>query len=208
MSTISDIRVMRGVVVLSTDDNQSLRVRASDFKKHPVEAGSEIDWETYTDQLAAAQFSFAYEAALNCLDFSAKTRKELEHALIMKGFVPACVKAVLDRLEEIHLLDDAALAQRYAENAVNKPVGVYALKRKLRSKGISEEDAESAMDCITDAQQINAAKKAGEKLMRKYMSLPAREGRAKLSQALARRGFSWDIVQSAVEDLWNENSEY
>ncbi len=208
MSAISNIRTLRGVVLLSTDDNQSLRIRASDFKKHAVEIGDEIDWETYTDRLAAAQFSAAYEAALNALDFCAKTRKELERALIMKGFVPQCVDTVLNRLEEIHLLDDSALAQRYAENAANKPIGIYAVKRKLRSKGISEEDTESALDCMTEAQQIAAAKKAGEKLMRKYVSLPSREGRAKLSQALARRGFSWDIVQSAVEDLFEEDSEY
>ena len=211
MSTIADIRALRGVMIVSTDDGQSLRVRVADFKKMPVESGDEIDFDAYSDRLAAIQLPVAYEAALGMLDFSAKTRRELERALISKGFVPNCVAAALDRLEEIRLLDDAALAARYAENAVSKPVGIYALKRKLRAKGVTDEDAESALACLDDRQQAAAARAAAEKLSRKYASLPCREARAKLSQALARRGFAWDAAQTAVEavigdDFDNENT--
>ena len=204
MSIIADIRALRGVMIVSTDDGQSLRVRVADFKKMPVESGDEIDFDAYSDRLTAIQLPAAYEAALGMLDFSAKTRRELERALISKGFVPNCVAAALDRLEEIRLLDDAALAARYAENAVSKPVGVYALKRKLRAKGVSDEDAAEALESFDDDQQRAAAIQAARKLLRRYENLPVRECRGKLSQALARRGFSWDAVSAAVEAVLKE----
>ena len=133
MSIIADIRVYRGVYTISTDDGQSLRIRAKDFKANPVKTGDSVDFEAYGDHLSALQFPQAYEAALSMLDCSAKTRRELSRSLHLKGYVPNCVEAVLDRLEECRLLDDAAVAQRYAENASNGTVGIYALRQKLRS---------------------------------------------------------------------------
>ena len=49
MSIIADIRALRGVMIVSTDDGQSLRVRVADFKKMPVESGDEIDFDAYSD---------------------------------------------------------------------------------------------------------------------------------------------------------------
>ena len=207
MSMISDIRIFRGVYTVSTDDGQSLRVRAADYKKNPVRIGENVDFDAFTDRIAAAQFPSAYEAALSMLDLSAKTKTQLRRALIQKGYVQVCVEAALARLEEMHLVDDAALAARLAENAAGKPVGRYALKRKLRAKGISEEDAEDALGGLDEEQQAEAAKAAAKKLVRKYVSLPNREARAKLSQALARRGFPWDAVHAAVECAFEEDDD-
>jgi regulatory protein len=88
-----------------------------------------------------------------------------------------------------------------AELSASKPVGLYAFKRKLRAKGICDDDAEEALSAFDDDQQRAAALLAAQKLYRKYEALPEREARAKLSQALARRGFSWDAIESAVEQV-------
>ena len=66
-------------------------------------------------------------------------------------------------------------------------------------------DVSEALEYFDDAQQQNAARQAAEKLYRKYSSLPRRETRAKLSQALARRGFSWDAIQEAVDALISDD---
>ena len=41
---------------------------------------------------------------------------------------------------------------------------------------------------------------------RRYEGLPRREARAKLSQALARRGFGWDSVRASVDALLSDDS--
>lgn len=205
MSTVTEIRDFRGVVRVLLDDAPALKVRQKHFRALPLAVGDEVDCESYVDRLAAAQFADAYEAALNSLDLCARTRRELERSLLARGYVPPAVEAALDRLAENGLVDDRRYAERAVEVNASRPVGVYAMRRKLRAKGISDEDAEAALGALDDAQQAEAARKAARSLMRKYEGLPAREGRAKLSQALARRGFSWEAVREAVDAVWAED---
>lgn len=208
MSIVAEIRDFRGIISISTEDGDSLRVRKQHFMKRPLEAGDEVELDDYEGAIAAIQSFEAYEAALTSLDFCARTAKEVERTLLRKGYVPVVAVSVVERLRENGLIDDRQLAARIAESNANKAVGVYALKRKLRSKGISDDDAADALDCFDDMQQEIAAKAAAEKLYRRYSGLPTREARAKLSQALARRGFSWDAVRAAVDALLSDDADY
>ena len=205
MNIVTDIQDRRGIIEISLDGCSALKVRKVHFAQCPLEAGDTVELEAYENKMASIQFSDAYEAALTALDHSARTAKELQRSLLSKGYVPTAVESVVERLTENHLIDDKRIADRIAESSLSKPIGVYALKRKLRAKGIAEKDASEALECFDDAQQQNAARQAAEKLYRKYSSLPPREARAKLSQALARRGFSWDAIQEAVDALMSDD---
>lgn len=202
MSTVTEVRVFRGVARLSFDDAAPLKVRLKHFKALPLAAGDEVDAEEYAARVAEAQRADAYEAALNSLDLCARTRQELRRSLLARGFVSGAVEATLDRLADSGLVDDRRYAERAVEVSAARPVGVYAVRRKLRAKGVAEEDAEAALVALDDEQQAQAAQAAARSLLRRYAQLPAREGRAKLSQALARRGFSWEAVRAAVDKVW------
>jgi len=201
MAIVTEIRENRGMVELVAEGATVARVRKAHFDKCPVAVGDEIDESAWLGRMAAAQFSDAYEAALSCLDRSERTARDLANALRRKGFVQPAVDAVLERLTENGLIDDARYARRMAELSAARPVGLYAFKRKLRSKGIRDDDAEDALSAFSDDQQRAAALQAARKLYKKYETLPEREARAKLSQALARRGFGWDAIEGAVEEM-------
>lgn len=201
MPTVTGIEEKRGLMKISLDGCVWARVRKIHYQKYPMEIGEEIDTDGYMDRVAAVQFADAYEAALTSLDFSARTGREIENSLRRKGYVSPAIEAVIEKLTANHLIDDKRYAQRIAQIQSQKAVGLYAVKRKLRAKGISEADAEDAMEAFDENQQRAAARAVAEKLYRKYESLPRREARCKLSQALARRGFGWDVIESAVEDL-------
>ena len=203
MAIVTNIRETRGLVEVQAEGKTVVRVRKSHFAKCPVSCGEDVDLDAYIDRLAAMQFADAYEAALTSLDFCARSASEIGKALRRKGYVEPAAEAVVAKLTENGLIDDARYAQRMAEIQSNKPVGVYAFKRKLRAKGISEQDAEEALSAFDDDQQQAAALEAARALYRRYGSLPEREARAKLSQALARRGFGWDAIESAVDQLFN-----
>ena len=201
MAIVTEIRENRGMVEVVAEGATIARVKKTHFDKCPVAAGDEIDEAAWLGRMAAAQFSDAYEAALSSLDHSERTAHDLTNALRRKGFVQPAVDAVLERLTECGLIDDARYARRMAELSAAKPVGLYAFKRKLRSKGISDDDAEDALSAFDDDQQRTAALQAARKLYKKYEALPEREARAKLSQALARRGFGWDAIEGAMEEM-------
>lgn len=202
MSTVTEVRVFRGVARLSFDDAAPMKVRLKHFKALPLAAGDEVDAEEYAARVAEVQRADVYEAALSSLDLCARTRQELRRSLLARGFVSGAVEATLDRLADSGLVDDRRYAERAVEVSAARPVGVYAVRRKLRAKGVAEEDAEAALGALDDEQQAQAAQAAARSLLRRYAQLPAREGRAKLSQALARRGFSWEAVRAAVDKVW------
>ena len=202
MAVVTDIRENRGMVEVILEGATFARVRKSHFEKCPLATGDDIDGAAWLDRVAAAQFADAYEAALSSLDRSARTAHDLAGALRSRGIVPPALDAVLARLTENGLIDDARYAQRMAELQASKPVGLYAFRRKLRARGISDDDAQDALAAFDDDQQRAAALQAAEKLFRKYEALPPREARSKLSQALARRGFPWDAIETAIEALF------
>lgn len=201
MPIVTGIQEARGLVEIRVDGHAAARIRKAHYDKYPLEIDEDIDLDAYLGRIASAQFNDAYEAALTSLDFSARTAKEIAAALKRKGYVDMVIESVVARLMENRLIDDKRFAMRVAESQSRKPVGIYAVKRKLRAKGISEEDAEEALEAFDEDQQRAAALETAAKLARKYESLPRYEARGKLSQALARRGFSWDAIESAIEAL-------
>lgn len=204
MPIVTDIRAKGAVIEIEGDGAMVARVRREHFAKCPLAMDEEIDVEAYVGRVASVQQADAYEAALTSLERCDRTARDLAASLRRRGFVEPAVEAVIARLTENGLIDDARYARRMAETQSAKPVGLYAFKRRLRAKGIAEDDAEEALSAFDDEQQQAAARQAAEGLYRKYAALPRREARAKLSQALARRGFAWDAIQSAVDALLDE----
>ena len=204
MATITGIETARGLVSVYADGTLFLRVRKAHFEKAPLREGEEVDPDAYVDRLAQVQFNDAWEAALTSLERSARTRREIGDSLRRRGYVAPVVEAVLRRLDETRLIDDARYAGRMAELQSKKLVGVYAFKRRLKAKGISDDDAAAALEAFDDAQQQAACLEAARKISQKYEALPPREGKAKTAQALARRGFGWDAVESALDQLFSD----
>lgn len=200
MAAVTDIRDFRGVIAIYADGTLALRVSKKHFNKLKLSVGDEFEIEEYSDSLAAIQINDAYEFALTCLDFSQRSSGELVKKLISRGYVAPAAEAAVARLIEVGIIDDGRYARRIAETSTHKNVGIYAMKRKLMSKGFSEEDTENALEVLDDAQQLSACRAIADKFRPKYAALPPREARMKLSQALARRGFSWDTISSVLED--------
>ena len=203
MPIITQIRARQALVDIVADGATIARVRREHFIQSPLKPGDEVDVDGYLARMASLQYSDAYEAALTSLERCDRSASQLAASLRRRGYVDKAVDAVIARLTENGLVDDSRYALRMAETQSAKPVGRYAFRRRLRAKGISEEDAEEALSAFDDDQQRSAALQAAEKLMRRYEALPAREAKAKLSQALARRGFGWDAIESAIDTLFD-----
>lgn len=207
MAVVTNIESFRGVVRISVDGRRLAGVKSAFFQKLPLNVGDVIDEEEYLGRMAALQFPAAYEAALTMLDASEHTSGEIVSSLKRKGFVEAAALAAAERLKENRLIDDARYARRLAESKGGK-AGAYAIRRKLRGKGLSEEHVELAMECVSEESQLSGARSAAEKLLGRYAGGDPRAVRAKLGQALARRGYGWDVINQAVESLLDGEDWY
>ena len=204
MGMISGIEEIRGRVTIYVDGVAFLKLKKKEFDELPVAVGDDLDEEEYMNRLCARQIKPAYESALNLLTARDMTAHDMKSALRRRGYLEPVAEAVSERLIENKLIDDSRYAQRYVELRQDSAVGRYAMKRKLRAKGIDENVAEEALEVLDDESQLATAKELAKKLSRRYEKEEPYARKSKLSQALARRGYSWDVVKEAVESLGME----
>lgn len=88
---------------------------------------------------------------LRQLTASAKSRKQLEDKLADRNVPEDVAREVLDRFEEVDLVDDAQYAELYVRSrAGSRKLARAAIRRELATRGISGELAESALEQRTD----------------------------------------------------------
>ena len=202
MTTISLIEKRGAVYRVYADGRLMAQIDRASFERAPLREGDEIDPEAYLEGVARQQQRPAYEAALSALDRSAKTEKALRRWLSLRGFLEPAIESAVERLHRARLLDDGAIAQRLTEAGASGGLSKSAIVRKLRAKGVGEEEIASALEAVSDEEQLSSAKRLAAKLYPRYAGEETRAARAKLSQALARRGFSWDTIAQALEGFF------
>lgn len=140
--------------------------------------------------------------ALRKLTAQARTRQELDQALQKKNVPDEVVAAVLDRLEEVGLVDDEAFAQSWVESRQQRRhLSRSALRRELQAKGVHREHVEAALTSIDADGELAAARDLAGKKDRATRGLDPLVRRRRIAGVLARRGFGAGIITTVLADL-------
>ncbi|HDN79337.1 MAG: hypothetical protein DRI61_16045 [Chloroflexi bacterium] len=151
---------------------------------------------------AKAQFYKAYEAALHLLKYRPRSEYEVRSHLRRKRIPAGVIEGVLERLREEGILDDGAFARFWVENRREfKPSGVWKLRYELRQKGVSEEIITEVLAGIDFEEE---AYKAALKRAPRLRDLPWPDFQKKMGDFLARRGFSYELIENVVIRVWRE----
>lgn len=144
----------------------------------------------------------AYQQATLFLSYRARSESEIRQNLRKHAIPESAIEQTLERLRTEQLANDEQFARAWVENRNTfRPRSRRALTLELRQKGLSDEVAQSALNNIDDEA---LAYEAGLKKARRLESLEWDEFRKKLSDFLARRGFSYSVLVPVVSRLWNE----
>ncbi len=148
----------------------------------------------------------AQAAALRLLKARDRTRAVLRHRLLDKGHEPAVVDAVLDRLEEVGLLDERASAERAVARELRKgSAAPRLLHQKLFSEGVSKEIASEVIEAaLRDVDPEEAAEAEARAWIRKHPGLDRETAARRLMGRLARRGFDGEIVRTVTQRVLDE----
>ena len=112
-------------------------------------------------------------------------------------------EGVADRLTELGLLNDGEYARMVVRHYAAKGYGPRKIRDELYRRGVPREYWEDAMEeREPDERQID--KLARQKLRGEP---PTRENLKKVSDYLARRGYGWEEISSALERLREEEWE-
>jgi regulatory protein len=151
----------------------------------------------------------AREICLRLLTDRARTRQELAQALARKGVSADAAAAVLDRFDEVGLIDDVAFAGQWVRSRhAHRGLGRRAIAVELRRKGVADDVAAEALGEV-DAE--SEARRARELVDRKLRSLAVdtpeqrASGGRKLVGMLARKGYGAGIAYRVVREALAEH---
>jgi len=153
--------------------------------------------------LQEEQYSKAFDKALHLLAYRPRSEKEIKDKLEKKDFHSKIIKRVIKELKKEDLLNDEKFTQLWIANRnLLKPSGKYVLEKELRQKGVKEDIIRKIIAQELDKEQeLKLALKAAEKKKQIYQALPRLERQQKMSQFLARRGFSWETIKKVLNQL-------
>ena len=104
---------------------------------------------------------------LRQLTNSPKSRLQLSRKLAERNVPEDVAEAVLDRFEEVRLINDAEFAEMWVRSrSQTRKLAKGALRRELAEKGIDPETAADALDQLSDEDEETAARELVERKLR------------------------------------------
>lgn len=148
----------------------------------------------------------AYARALEYLSRRPRSQKEMDRYLRDKDVKEEHRARVLERLERVGLLNDAAFARYWIENRdAFRPKGPQALRFELRQKGLDDSTINDAL-AESEADPMEGAMRVAQSYLPRLRQIEERQQfHKKLAAHLARRGFGWGVITPIVEQLWREH---
>ncbi|MCE5259298.1 MAG: RecX family transcriptional regulator [Chloroflexi bacterium] len=142
----------------------------------------------------------AYDNVLYYLTFRSRSEGEIRKYLADKHYEDVS-DDIVTRLKRVGLVDDAAFARQWVENRNNfHPRSKWALRSELRRAGVASELIEQALDAVDDTASALAA---GERKAWQMRQLDWPVFRQRLLVFLQRKGFSYNVSDHTVKELWN-----
>lgn len=156
----------------------------------PVQAGPAADPE-----------EVARKILLDQLTGQARSRKQLADKLAQRNVPEEIATRLLDRFEEVGLVDDEAFARMWVESRQpGKGLAGRALAQELRRKGIADEIVKETIAQIDPEDEVEAARRLVARKMRSMAALAPDVATRRLVGMLARKGYAPGLAYSVVRE--------
>ncbi|CAM3073197.1 recombination regulator RecX [Leuconostoc rapi] len=204
MKTITKIATQKkaGRYSIDLDKQFAFGVSESVLIKYGLAKGRELD-DVLIEQIKHDdEVAKAFNIAINYLGHALRTIKQVKQKLTEKAVSETIQDQAITQLKNLGYLDDANYARHYvATKKLISPKGPNAIKMDLKQAGILEDDIVVALETYTYEEQIEIAQKMATKFANTYKRESTRAKQQKIIQALANKGFSFDVGQSVISEL-------
>ena len=167
-----------------------------------LRVGQELSEQKIEELLAADARERAYQQAMLFLSYRARSESEIRRNLRKHEIPEAVIDQTIERLRQDGFANDRQFANSWVENRNTfRPRSRRMMALELRQKGLDEEAIQSAVENVDDEA---SAYEAAQKRAVRFKGLEWNDFRRKLSEFLARRGFSYSVIAPVVARVWNE----
>ena len=156
--------------------------------------------EHQTAKPAQSEGERAREICLRQLAVRPRTRAELAKVLARKEISDEVIAEVLDRYDEVGIIDDAAFARAWVSSRHHgRGLARRALANELRQRGVDAEVATEALESLDDDEEAATARALVDRKLRTATGTPDAVFR-RLVAMLARKGYPAGVAIRAVKD--------
>jgi regulatory protein len=142
----------------------------------------------------------AREICLTQLSVRPRTRSELARVLARKQISEEVIAEVLDRYDEVGIIDDAAFARAWVSSRHHsRGLARRALAGELRRRGVDSEVANEALETLDEDDEAATARALVDRKLRTASGAPDAVFR-RLVGMLARKGYPAGVSIRAVKD--------
>ena len=142
----------------------------------------------------------AREICIRQLAVRPRTRAELAKALARKEISEEVIAEVLDRYDEVGIIDDAAFARAWVSSRHHgRGLARRALANELRQRGVDAEVATEALEVLDEDDEAATARALVDRKLRTASGTPDQIFR-RLVGMLARKGYPAGLAIRAVKD--------
>ncbi|WP_238147703.1 MULTISPECIES: regulatory protein RecX [Micrococcaceae] len=182
---------------------------AADKAAATVPSNTDLNPQTDRDKARAdstekSEYDRAKDIVLRQLTMAARSRGQLEEKLRSKEISEDTVSEILDRYEDLGLVDDQQFAEMFVRSrSMSRKLARPALRRELAQKGVTGDIAEEALAQRSDDDEREDARELVRKKIKRNVDLSDRAVHEKelrrLASMLARRGYSSGMAFEVVK---------
>ncbi|MFZ4108088.1 MAG: regulatory protein RecX [Candidatus Planktophila sp.] len=140
--------------------------------------------------------------ALNALVTRAKSKGELLAHLKKRGIELDIANAVIYRLQEAGLVNDAEFAKAWTQSRhTSKKLSKRIIAGELRSRGVDQNSIDEALDEIDDEDEYRMAFSLAMKKYSTMSRLDAEVQIRRIQSLLQRKGFNFGVIGRVIREL-------
>ena len=194
MDQLIEITRKGGVATLRFLSGDTLRVPSNVYLERKLHPRQAVDPEAYRLFVRERSYPHALDAAMKFLALRERSSREVRDRLARSCYDEETIGRVLDTLSGHRLLSDERFASAWVASRARK-YGRNRIAQELRIKGVSGEEAKTALDGLSEEEEFLKAVEQGRKLSKKLQNDPK-----KIAQALVRRGYGFGLARRAAEE--------
>jgi regulatory protein len=161
-----------------------------------VASGQELTKEQLGEFKKLSADDKLYNQTLRYVAMRPRTEWEIEFYLERKSASPPLVESILNKLSNIGLIDDRKYAQAFInDRKLLRPASRRKITAELRKKRVADEIIQQ----VTSAEELDDQTALRAVIERKRRQTKYQDD-TKLMQYLARQGFGYDDIKSALQN--------
>ena len=190
-------------VLVFLEEGDLLRLTSHELLQFGLYPGMDLSAEDVIQLKSSARQSESRVYAAQLASSRMFSKKQLTEKLTRRGAMPQDAAATVDWLEELGAVDDKAYADVIVRHYGAMDYGAGRIRQELFRRGVPRELWDDAM-----AQLPPPEERIAHFLRSKCKGKPLTEQNAKkLSDALLRRGFSWQEIRPVFRQMGEDIDE-